>query len=161
MRRCPDPLTWQAVADGEEKGAQYAAHLARCPACRAVYREIQEAAELAGRLRCGAALRPGFAAAILARIRSAPARTFPAGLVAALLFALAGTAVLALDPGYWHWWFSVGITRSCGLLMDALFEIIFLGQSFNPAWLLGPSLLFVFMELAVLHRLKTMEECER
>lgn len=159
MKKCPGPLTWQAVADGEEEGAQYTAHLERCPACRAVYRDIRKAAELAGRLRCDAALRPDFAAAVLARARSAPAGLFPAGLVAVLLFAVAGVAALLLDPGYWSWWLSVGLTRICSLLMDALFKIIYLGQSINPAWLLGRALLLVLLEIAVLKKLKTVEEC--
>ena len=159
MKKCPSPLIWQAVVDGEEEGAQYTAHLARCPACRAVYRDIREAAELAGHLRCDVALRPDFAAAVLAQARSAPAASFPAGLVALLLFAVAGAAALLLDPGYWSWWLSVGLTRSCSLLMDALFKIIYLGQSFNPAWLIGPALLLVLLEIAVLKKLTEVEEC--
>ena len=79
MKKCPGPLTWQALVDGEEDGARYAAHLERCPACRAVYNEIREAAELAGRLRCSAELPPGFAAPwrrkpALASPRPAPSR---------------------------------------------------------------------------------------
>ncbi|HHX87701.1 MAG TPA: hypothetical protein GX693_05950 [Firmicutes bacterium] len=159
MKKCPNSLIWQAVVDGEEEGAQYTAHLARCPACRAVYRDIREAAELAGRLRCDAALRPDFAAAVLARARSTPAGPFPAGLVAVLLFTMAGAAALLLDPGCWSWWLSVGITRSCSLLMDALFKIIYLGQSFNPACLLLPALLLVLLEIAVLKKLQTVEGC--
>jgi predicted anti-sigma-YlaC factor YlaD len=159
VKKCPGPLTWQAVVDGEEDGARYAAHLERCPACRAVYDEIREAADLAGRLRSGAALRPDFANAVLAKARMAPARYFPAGLVAALLFAVTGAAALLLVPGYWSWWLSVGLTRSCGLLMDAFFRIIYLGQSLDRAWLLGPALLLVLLEISVLKKLKTVEEC--
>lgn len=159
MKKCPGPLTWQAVVDGEEEGAQYTAHLARCPACRAVCRDIKEAVELTGRLRCAAALRPDFAAAVLAQARSTPVGSFPAGLVAVLLFTAAGAAALLLDPGCWSWWLSVGLTRSCSLLMDALFKVIYFGQSFNPACLLGPALLLVLLEIAVLKKLKTVEEC--
>lgn len=93
------------------------------------------------------------------RPEGAPAASFPAGLVALLLFAVAGAAALLLDPGYWSWWLSVGLTRSCSLLMDALFKIIYLGQSFNPAWLIGPALLLVLLEIAVLKKLTEVEEC--
>lgn len=159
MKKCPGPLTWQAVLDGEEDGVQYAAHLERCPACRAAYREIKEAAEMAGRLRPDAALRPGFAGAIVEKARLAPARSFPAGLAAALLLAVAGVAALLLDPGYWSWWLSVGLTRICSLLMDAYFRVIYLMQDFNPVWLLGPALLLLLLEIAALKKLKSVEEC--
>ena len=147
------------MVDGEEAGALYAADLERCPACRAVYHEIKEAAELAGRLRSGAALRPDFANAVLAKARMAPARYFPAGLVAALLFAVTGAAALLLVPRHCTWWSSVGLTRSCGLLMDALFRIIYPGKSLDRAWLPGPVLLLLLLEISVLKKLKTVEEC--
>lgn len=159
MKKCPGPLTWQAVVDGEEDGARYAAHLERCPACRAVYDEIREAADLAGRLRSGAALRPDFANAVLAKARMAPARYFPAGLVAALMFVVTGASALLLSQGYWSWWLSVGLTRSCSLLMDAFFGITYLGKNLNQAWLLVPALLLVLLEIAALKKLKTVEEC--
>lgn len=156
MKKCPDPLTWQAVVDGEEEPARYMEHLERCPACRAVYREIQDAAELAGSLRCEALPGPGFTDAVLARAGKAPAAPVPAGLVAALLFAALAAAVLVLDPGYWNWWLSVGLTRSCSLLMDALFGMIYFGRGLNPAWLLGPAALLVLLETILLGKLKTV-----
>jgi len=160
VKKCPGPLTWQALVDGEEDGARYAAHLERCPACRAVYNEIREAAELAGRLRCSAELPPGFAGAVAekARTRLAPARSFPAGLAAALLLAAAGAAALLLDPGFWGWWLSVGLTRICSFLMDVFFELIYLGQDLNLFWLLGPALGFILLEIAALKKLKSVEE---
>lgn len=161
MKKCPGPLTWQALVDGEEDGARYAAHLERCPACRAVYDEIREAADLAGRLRCSVVLPPGFAGAVAekARTRLATARSLPAGLVAALMFVVTGASALLLSQGYWSWWLSVGLTRSCSLLMDAFFGITYLGKNLNQAWLLVPALLLVLLEIAALKKLKTVEEC--
>ena len=124
-----------------------------------IYLQQETEQELAGALRALPPLRPDFAAAVLARARSTPAGPFPAGLVAVLLFTMAGAAALLLDPGCWSWWLSVGITRSCSLLMDALFKIIYLGQSFNPACLLLPALLLVLLEIAVLKKLQTVEGC--
>lgn len=124
-----------------------------------IYLQRETEQELAGALRALPPLRPDFAAAVLARARSTPAGPFPAGLVAVLLFTMAGAAALLLDPGCWSWWLSVGITRSCSLLMDALFKIIYLGQSFNPACLLLPALLLVLLEIAVLKKLQTVEGC--
>jgi predicted anti-sigma-YlaC factor YlaD len=147
-------LTWQAVVDGEEGGAQLLEHLDRCAACKAIYGEIAEAAGIADGLFTGAALRPGFAAAVLARVKP-----FPAGLVAAALFALVAVSALLLDPHYWHWWLTVGMTRHCGRLLDALIEIVFLGRSLGPAWLIGAAALLVALELVLLHKLKTVEEC--
>ncbi len=158
MKKCPGPLTWQAVVDGEEEEAHYRAHLECCPACRAVYSEIKEAAELAYCLRCDAVPAPTFAGRLIAKARSRPAASFPAGLVAVLLFAAAALAALLLDPGYLNWWLSVGITRSCSLLIDTLFRIIGFGRSLNPAWLLATAVLLVLLELAVLERLKTVGE---
>ncbi len=158
MKKCPGPLTWQAVVDGEEEEAHYRAHLECCPACRAVYSEIKEAAELAHGLRCEAVPAPDFTGRLIARVRSRVAAPFPAGLVALLLFAMAVLAALLLDPGAVNWWLSVGITRSCGLLMDLIFRIIGFGRSLNPAWLLATAVLLVLLELAVLGRLKTVGE---
>lgn len=156
MKKCPGPLTWQAVVDGEEEEAHYRVHLECCPACRAVYSEIKEAAELAHCLRCDAVPAPGFAGRLIAKARSRPAAPFPAGLVAVLLFAAAALAALLLDPGYLNWWLSVGITRSCSLLMDTLFRIIGFGQSFNPVCVIGAAVLIVLLEIAVLGKLKTV-----
>lgn len=158
MKKCPGPLLWQAVVDGEETGAQYTAHLERCPTCRAVYHEIEEAAEMASGLHCSAPFRSDLAAAVLARARSMPVRPFPAGPVTVLLFTIAGLAALLLDPGYWSWWLSVGLTRSCGLIMEALFRIIRHGQNLDPVHLLGPALLLVLLEVVVLRKLTLMEE---
>lgn len=156
MKKCPGPLTWQAVIDGEEESAQYMEHLESCPACRAMYREIKDAAELAGSMYCKALPPPGFTAAVLARAPLAPAAPFPAGLVAALLFAAASAAALLLDPGYWHWWLSVGLTRNCSLLLDLLFSMISLGRGLNPACLLGPAALLVLLETILLSKFKTV-----
>lgn len=157
MKRCPGPLVWQAVVDGEAEGAHYRAHLERCPACRATYRKIGEAAALADQLGSAAELRPGFEEALLAGLDKMPARSFPAGLVAALLFAVSAAGALLVDPGFLNLWLSVGLTRSCSIFMDALFRVIYLGQNLPPAWLLGPALLFVLMEMAVLKKLKMAE----
>ncbi len=156
MKKCPGPLTWQAVIDGEEESAQHMEHLESCPACRAVYHEIKDAAELAGSLYGEALPAPDFAAAVMARVSLAPAAPFPAGLVAALLFAAAAAAALLLDPGYWNWWLSVGLTRNCSLLLDALFSMISLGRGLNPACLLGPAALLVLLETFLLRKLKTV-----
>lgn len=159
MKKCPGPLIWQAVIDGEEESARYLEHLEGCPACRKVYREIGDAAELAGCLRCEALPRPGFTAAVLARAGTAPVASFPAGFVAVLLFAAVGAAALLLDPGYWNWWLSVGITRSCSLFMDALFDMVHFGRDLDPVFLLGPALLLVSLETILLGKLKTARGC--
>ena len=75
-----------------------------------------------------------------------------------LLLAAAGAAALLLDPGFWGWWLSVGLTRICSFLMDVFFELIYLGQDLNLFWLLGPALGFILLEIAALKKLKSVEE---
>ena len=76
-----------------------------------------------------------------------------------LLFAAAGAAALLLDPGYWNWWLSVGMTRSCSLFMDALFDMVHFGRDLDPVFLLGPALLLVSLETILLGKLKTARGC--
>lgn len=153
MSGCPDRLTWQAVVDGEERDARLTAHLDSCPACRRVYREIREAAALAGFLANGAALPPGFSAAVLAKTRP-----FPAGMVAAALFCLLLLSARLMGGGGLTWWLTVGITRQCGLLMDALFNLLYVGLNLGPLFWLAAALLLAALELVVLSKLKLIKE---
>ena len=53
----------------------------------------------------------------------------------------------------------MGITRSCSLFMDALFDMVHFGRDLDPVFLLGPALLLVSLETILLGKLKTARGC--
>ncbi|MEW5785792.1 MAG: hypothetical protein AB1767_12105 [Bacillota bacterium] len=152
IKDCPEVITWQAVVDGEEDNPWYWGHLDSCPACRAVYREIEAAAGLASGLLTEAVLPPAAARRILNRVKP-----FPAGLIVALLFSLLGGSVALLEPGGLSWWFSVGVVRQWGLILDAAIGLLFLVKNLDPLVILATALLLVGLEVAILYKIKLVE----
>lgn len=153
MRDCPDAVTWQALLDGEEKGPALQMHLERCEACRVLYSEIAAASDLADGLFTEAALAPDFTARVLRR-----AKPFPAGLVAALLFALLAASAAWSDPGGLHWWLTEGMTRQIGFVLDTAFSVFYMLHGAGPAWLFTAAAALVALEILLLHKIKTTEE---
>ena len=153
MKNCPDPITWQAILDGEENGKEYVQHLERCPQCQEMYQEIQGAVDLAGGLFTGSSLPKDFAQRLAAKTRP-----FPAGLLTAALFFLLTLSVLMFDPRIFHWWLTVGFTAQCGLLIDIVLEVIKAAQRMSPAWWLTLAAVVAALEIVLLTKLKTAEE---
>ncbi len=153
MKDCPDTLTWQALVDGENQSPGLREHLDRCAACREIYREISASAVLADGLLTHATLPPDFTRKVLRW-----AKPFPAGLVAALLFSLLAAAAVMLDPNGLHWWFTAGMTRQVGFVLDAAISIIYLLQNVGPAWFFAAVAALVALETLLLHKINTAEE---
>ena len=153
MKNCPDPITWQAILDGEESGKEYYKHLEHCPQCQQMYQEIQGALDLAGGLFTDATLPEDFTQRLAAKTRP-----FPAGLLAAALFVLLTISVLMFDPGIFYWWLTVGFTAYCGILIEIMLEIMKTAHRMSPAWWLAMSAAVVMLEIILLLKLKTVEE---
>ena len=152
--QCPDALTIQAVADGEENDLIITDHLQNCSKCRETYLNVQKIISAAKGLNSTARLPIGFYKVLSGRIESKP---FPAFLVAAIISALVFISVYLLNPTYLEWWFSVGMTRQFGFYIDMFFDLFFLSRSVNPLWVITVVTAMVVLEFLILSKLKTVE----
>ena len=145
---CPDPITWQAVIDGEEDRNEYQQHLESCVHCQQTYQEIQGDVGLADELFTGVTIPKDLAQRLLHE-----ARPFPAGLLAAVLFALLIISVTILDPGIFYWWLTVGLTVWCGILIDIVLEIMKTAQRMTAGWWLTLAAVVAALEMFLLTKL--------
>jgi hypothetical protein len=153
-QQCPDILTIQAVIDGEEEERSVIDHVHSCSLCSQAYLDLKEAVTAAGSL-CGAERLPtGFYKALSDRIEE---KTFPAALVAAIIFSLALVSAYLLNPGYLNWWLSVGMTFQFSLFIDTLINLVFISRDLGPAWLITVLTALVALEVLILSKVKILE----
>lgn len=157
MERCPDQLTIQALADGDEQDSKLQAHIRRCPRCSDQYRQLSALIKVADGLKSEAKLPVSFYRSLEKKINPAP---FPAALVAASIFALALLSLLLLGPSHLEWWLSVGITHQVGLIIDAFLDLLALSSLLNPAWIVAGLAAIVAIELLILRMLNNVEELQ-
>ncbi len=154
LERCPDQLTIQALADGEEQDLQLLTHVRSCPHCNEQHHKLSALVTMADGLNSDAKLPADFMHKLEKRLKPAP---FPAALVAAPVFALILLSLLLLGPGYLEWWFSVGITRQVGLILDAFLDLLAFSRMVGPAWIITGLAALVAMELFILNMIRNVE----
>ncbi len=151
---CPRVTEIQAFCDGEETAAGIGQHLRDCAKCCSAYQDLLALCSTADRLSSSEVLPAGFQDRLQEKLEPAP---FPAGQVAAAIFALALAAVFVLEPGFINWWLSVGITLQVSFLIDFFLKLYYLGHSLGPAWVIAALSAIVGVELAILHKIKKVE----
>ncbi len=154
MERCPNQLAIQALADGEEQDLQLLAHVRSCPHCNEQHHKLSALVKMAEGLKSDAKLPADFMHKLEKRLKPAP---FPAALVAAPVFALILLSLLLFGPGYLEWWFSVGITRQVGLILDAFLDLLAFSRMVGPAWMIIGLAALVAMELFILNMIRNVE----
>ena len=154
MERCPDQLTIQALADGEEQDLQLLAHVRSCPQCSEQHHKLSALVTMADGLKSDAKLPVSFYLSLETKINPAP---FPAALVAASVFALALLSLILLGPNYLEWWLSVGITNQVGLILDAFLDLLAYSRLVGPTWIIMGLAALVAMELFILKMLRNVE----
>lgn len=153
-RICPDLLMIQAVVDGEAEKAEISVHLQGCPSCRQAYKEIKALSILVDGLRSEAVLPQGFGSRLNFNNGG---RALPVAAVVAVIFVLVAVSTWLIEPGYLNWWLSVGITRQFGFYIDLFFNIIYMGQSLGPIWIISALFALVALELFMLNKLNLVE----
>lgn len=154
MERCPDQLTIQALADGEEQDLQLLAHVRRCRYCSEQYHKLSALVTMADGLKSDAKLPTDFLSKLEEKLKPAP---FPAALVVVPVFALILFSLLLFGPGYLEWWFSVGITRQVGLILDAFLDLLAFSRLVGPIWVITGLAALVAMELFILNMIRNVE----
>lgn len=152
--KCPDYLTIQSVVDNEPVNQAVIEHLEHCTDCRKKEEEIRSIVLQANQLACLDRLPAEF----YKRLNdNAANRAFPALPVALLVFAAAITSAYFIDPGYFYWWVTVGITGTIALFMDAFFGLLYFGINMEPVWIILFLAMLVLIELTILSGIKRLE----
>lgn len=155
MDQCPDLLTIQSAVDREETNSEVLKHIRKCAACSKNYREIEAAASLADRLTSTATLPSSFYTALTAKTTSLP---FPGVPAAAAIFFLILISAYLVDSTFIQWWFSVGITRQLGHLIDLFLNLFYLSHAAGPNLVVIVFTALVLLEVIILNFLRKMEE---
>lgn len=151
---CLDYLTIQSIVDNEEVDQAAVEHLAKCSACKEQENEIRSIVIYANQLACEEKLPAEFFKRLSDDLTYKP---FPALLFALLMFATAITSAYIIEPGYFYWWLTVGITSTIGLFMDAFFELLYFGFNTEPVWIILLLAALVLVEVIALSGIKRLE----
>ncbi len=154
MEQCPDQLTIQALADGEERDPQLLAHVLSCPHCSELHHRLRALVTMADGLKSDAKLPADFLFKLEGKMKPAP---FPAALIAVFVFTLILPALFLFGPGYLEWWFSVGITFRVGLILDAFLDLYAFSRAVGPFWMISGLAALVAAELFILNMIRNME----
>jgi hypothetical protein len=153
-QKCPDILTIQAVIDGEEQDKTIISHVHSCSLCSEAYQDLKEAVVAAGSLRGTEKLPAGFYKALSEQVED---KTFPAALVAAIVFGLVLVSAYLLNPGYLDWWLSVGMTYQFSIFIDTFINLVFISRDLGPLWLITALAALVALEVLILSKVKILE----
>lgn len=154
---CPEVMTIQAVADGEENESMISGHLRSCSSCRQTYQDLKDLVSAVDRFAGTERLPSCFYENIISASTGKP---LPAALVAAASFLILIISAFLLNPGYLQWWFSKGITLQIGFYLDLFFDLIIISRAVAPLWWVLVLIAVVALEVLVLINLKTMEGYE-
>jgi hypothetical protein len=153
-KECPEILVIQSVADREETNPVIIDHVKSCAHCCRVHRKMLSLICSAERAGSEAELPEGFFESLAERL---PASPFPALLVAAVMFTMAALSAFFLNPGYIEWWLSVGITRQFSIYISAFTDLLFLGHSLGPVWIISAFAALVALEVIILNKFRSVE----